>query len=146
MNYDYLPEDPKPSQSVDKSVLPRSEPRRQRNPDHLKFVSIQPCLICGRLPSHAHHLAFTQPNALGRKVSDEFTVPLCNLHHRELHNHGNERAWWIDRKINPLPVARELWTRSHGWSVPSGGEQQRSGATELGNDSGVVPALDSPVT
>ncbi len=140
MNYDFLPADPKPS-FVDKSVLPRSEPRRQRNPDHLKFVTNQPCLICGRLPSYAHHLTFTQPNALGRKVSDEFTVPLCNLHHRELHDQGNERAWWIERKINPLPVACELWTRSHGWSVPSGSAQLLSETIELRKES-ASPPLD----
>jgi hypothetical protein len=84
------------------------------------------------LPSHAHHLTFTQPKALGRKVSDEFTVPLCNLHHRELHDQGNEPAWWIDRKVNPLPIARELWIRSHGWSVPSEYAEMSSDQTHLG--------------
>ncbi len=98
--------------------------------------------MCGRQPSHAHHLTFTQPNALGRKVSDEFTVPLCNLHHSELHDHGNERGWWIDRKMNPLPVARELWTRSHGWSVPSGAAKLPSETIELGKES-APPPLDS---
>ena len=116
---EYPPTSVKAPPCVDKSMLPRSEPKRLRDLDHLKFVANQPCLTCGRQPSHAHHLTFTQPNALGRKVSDEFTVPLCNLHRRELHDHGNERTWWIDRKVNPLPLARELWTRSHGWSLPS---------------------------
>jgi len=31
---------------------------------------------------------FAQKRALGRKVSDEFTVPLCQLHHRELRRWG----------------------------------------------------------
>jgi hypothetical protein len=100
---------------IDKSQLQRSEPKRLRNELHLRFIVTQPCLICGRQPVHAHHLTFTQPHALGRKVSDEFTVPLCNLHHRELHEHGNERSWWIEKKVNPLPLAREFWNRSHGW-------------------------------
>ena len=38
------------------------------------------------------HARFAQPKAFGAKVSDEFTVPLCRDHHRELHNNGNERA------------------------------------------------------
>ena len=32
--------------------------------------------------------------ALSRKVSDEFTVPLCRGHHREVHRCGDEAAWW----------------------------------------------------
>lgn len=76
---------------VDKSVLAFSEPKRLRNPQHLTQVAKLPCTICGRVPAHAHHLTFMQPKALGRKVSDEFTVPLCAIHHRDLHAAGNER-------------------------------------------------------
>src|SRR5271169_567908 len=75
---------PRPK-SVDKSTLSFPEPRRIRDKAHKKFVAQQPCLICGRRPSDAHHLRFTQPRALSRKVSDEFTVPLCRTHHREVH-------------------------------------------------------------
>ncbi len=85
---------------------------RLRDSNHRKFVSAQPCLVCGRTPADAHHLRFAQPRALGRKVSDEFTVPLCRAHHRELHRHGNEAAWWRSIKIEPLPVAYRLWQHS----------------------------------
>ena len=104
------------SLSVDKSVLPISEPRRYRNKAHLKFVTSQPCLICGRLPSDPHHLRFAQRRALGRKVSDEFTVPLCRTHHRELHRSVNETAWWRIANVDPLKTARKLWkhTRLNG--------------------------------
>ena len=81
---------------------------RLRDKDHRKFVSTQPCLVCGRSPAEAHHLRFTQPRALSRKVSDEFTVPLCRVHHRELHRHGAEVAWWQSIKIDPLPIAHRL--------------------------------------
>ena len=57
-----------------------------------------------------HHLRFTEPRALGRKVSDEFTVPLCRIQHREVHDRGDERAWWDALKIDPRPIAQELWT------------------------------------
>ena len=50
--------------------------------------------MCGRQPSDPHHLRFAQPRALGLKVSDEFTVPLCRGHHRQLHQAGDEAAWW----------------------------------------------------
>jgi hypothetical protein len=85
---------------------------RLRDRDHSKFVATQPCLVCGRSPADAHHLRFAQPRALGRKVSDEFTVPVCRVHHRELHRHGDEAAWWRSIKIEPLPVAHRLWQHS----------------------------------
>jgi len=101
---------------IDKADLALSEPRRHRDRDHLKFVTLQPCLLCGRRPSDAHHLRFAQSAALGRRVSDEFTVPLCRLHHRALHRRGDEAAWWVEQKVEPLPVAQKLWsqTRSNG--------------------------------
>jgi hypothetical protein len=94
---------------IDKSVLTISEPRRLRDKAHLKFVGSQPCLICARSPADAHHLKFTQPRAMGRKVSDEFTVPLCRTHHRDIHSFGDEIAWWERRAIDPVATARMLW-------------------------------------
>ena len=94
---------------------------RLRDKDHRKFVLRQPCLVCGRVPSDPHHLTFTQPRALGRRVSDEFTVPVCRTHHRELHRSGDEAAWWQKLNIDPLPVALRLWqhTRADGELVPA---------------------------
>jgi hypothetical protein len=106
---------------IDKSQLAIAEPKRLRDKAHLKFVASQPCLVCGRQPSDPHHLRFAQPRAIGLKVSDEFTVPLCRTHHRQLHQVGDERAWWKDRQINVLEVARELWGRSRAKSNSDGG-------------------------
>jgi hypothetical protein len=89
------------------------KPVRERDRDHLKFVTSQPCLVCGRTPSDAHHIKFAEQRAMGRKVSDRFTVPICSLHHRELHRRGNERAWWQSQGINPLATAATLWARTH---------------------------------
>jgi ERF superfamily len=101
------------SNSVDKSLLALPEPRRFRDKIHSKFVSEQPCLICGRQPADAHHLRFAQHRALGRKVSDEFIVPLCRGHHREVHRSGDEASWWSKAGIDPIGVARTLWTETH---------------------------------
>ena len=98
---------------VDKSRLVHPEPRRFRDKEHVKFVANQPCLVCGRRPSDAHHLRFAQHRALGRKVSDEFTVPLCRGHHREVHRCGDEAAWWMKAGIDPTIPARALWLESH---------------------------------
>jgi hypothetical protein len=103
---------------------------RLRDKDHLKFVARQACLVCGRAPSDPHHLRFTQARALGRRVSDEFTVPVCRIHHRELHRHADEAAWWDQVKIDPLPVALRLWqhTRRNGELAPTNEDQQYSPA------------------
>ena len=85
---------------------------RLRDKEHCKFVATQPCVVCGRTPAEAHHIRFAQPRALGRKVSDEYTVPVCRLHHRELHSYGDEASWWAGVSIDPLPIALELWRRS----------------------------------
>jgi hypothetical protein len=98
---------------INKSVLAFPEPRRVRDRDHIRHVIKQPCLVCGRRPSDPHHLRFAQSRALGRKVSDEFTVPLCRAHHREVHRCGNEGAWWGKTGIDPLAAAGSLWLETH---------------------------------
>jgi len=109
-----VPADVNPTrQPIDKSQLTIGEPKRLRDKAHLKFVATHPCLVCGRQPADPHHLRFAQPRAIGLKVSDEFTVPLCRGHHRELHQTGNELAWWKGRNIDALQVAKELWEQTH---------------------------------
>jgi hypothetical protein len=71
-------------------------------------------------PADAHHLQFAQSRALGRKVSDEFTVPLCRGHHREVHRYGDEAAWWKKSAIDPTVPARALWLQSHPLPMASG--------------------------
>jgi hypothetical protein len=102
---------------IDKSQLTIAEPKRLRDKAHLKFVASRPCLVCGRQPSDPHHLRFAQPRAIGLKVSDEFTVPLCRGHHRQLHQVGNEEAWWENLRINALEIARDLWVQTHPGSA-----------------------------
>jgi len=118
---------PDDQMSTSIEVTPLRRPVRQRNKAHLRFVAAQPCLVCQRSPSDAHHLKFAQPRTLGRKVSDEFTVPLCRDHHVELHRRGNERAWWASVQVSPIEVARELWEetllgmdRAHLRAEPAG--------------------------
>jgi DNA recombination protein Rad52 len=114
------------STKIDKSQLALAEPKRLRDKAHLKFVASQPCLICGRQPSDPHHLRFAQPRAISLKVSDEFTVPLCRGHHRQLHQAGNEEAWWAEHNINALTVAKDLWgqTRPKDKTNPISVDQQ----------------------
>ena len=102
----------------DDTVIVIKKPVRERDREHLRFVASQPCLVCGRTPSDAHHIKFAEPRAMGRKVSDRFTVSVCRLHHCELHRRGNELAWWRTQGIEPLPIAAMLWARTHA-DVPA---------------------------
>jgi hypothetical protein len=123
---------------IDKSVLAFGEPRRLRDKDHLKYVASRCCLICGRRPSEPHHVRFAQARALGRKVSDEFTVPLCRLHHRELHRSRNEPQWWKTARVDPIAIARELWEVTRPRAAPQSVTGDKSPAPS------VLPALPLP--
>jgi hypothetical protein len=107
------------------SVLAKES--RRRDKEHRRFVSSQPCIVCDRSPTDAHHLRFAQPRALGMKVSDEFTVPICRFHHRELHRLGDERVWWHNLNIDPLPIASHLWEL--GGAMRACGAPQPASAT-----------------
>ena len=116
-----------------KEALAFPKEKRLRSKEHLKFVAQLACLVCGRMPSHAHHVRYAQIRALGLKVSDEFTVPLCSVHHDEIHRTGDERGWWARREIEPLKVAAELWASTHARTATMGeaGDQTKRGANGL---------------
>jgi hypothetical protein len=104
--------EPAQAEAKQQTVTFLAKPIRERSREHLRFVASQPCLACGRTPSDAHHLKFAEQRAMGRKVSDKFTVPVCRLHHRELHRHGDERIWWAALGLDPLVVADQLWSKT----------------------------------
>jgi hypothetical protein len=128
--------DPAQAKGINKGILTLAAPRRYRNREHLRYVAQQACLLCGRKPSDPHHLAFTQPRALGRKVSDEFVVPLCRGHHRAVHRARDERAWWRQAGIDPIKVARRLWKATRGLG------QRRSQRPALTRPHGAAPSSD----
>ena len=105
------------SRQLGSSVRPQvlvPPPKRIRDKNYLEFVATLPCIVCGRIPTHAHHLRFAQPRAMGKKVSDEWVVPLCNLHHRSLHDAGREEDWWEKQNVDPLGIAEDLWDNHRG--------------------------------
>ena len=110
--------------AVAEESIRNSWPASIRDRDHVRFVAKQPCLLCGRKPADPHHLRFVQHRALGRKVSDEFTVPLCRGHHREVHRSSNEAAWWTNAGFDPTVTARALWLETH--PLPTNADQMGS--------------------
>ena len=84
---------------------------------HLVYIRSLPCLICGRAPSEAAHVRYSDARAakvnpgMGQKPEDRWTVPVCAEHHRGLqgqHSSG-EKAWWEGHRIDPIPIASYLW-------------------------------------
>ena len=105
------------------------------------IVTKQPCLVCGRQPCDAHHLRFAQSRGLGLKVSDEFTVPLCRAHHRELHQSGKEVEWWARKSIEPIGIAGQFWLETHPLQVQPDPSEAARPATEpsaLDNDHAIA--------
>jgi len=119
--------------SGEQQVIVINKPVRERDRNHLRFVASQPCLLCGRTPSDAHHIKYAEARAMGRKVSDKFTVPVCRLHHRELHRRGDERAWWQTQGIDPLALASKLWAKTRRIARPTGATSEDE---RLGNRNG----------
>jgi len=74
---------------------------RFRSKKWLAAVRENPCLVCGSPCTVAHHVTFTAPAAMSLKVPDDMTVPLCDMHHKELHAHGNELRWWALQGVDP---------------------------------------------
>jgi DNA recombination protein Rad52 len=127
------------------SALAIPKPKRLRDKEHLKYVAQQPCLACGRRPSHAHHVRYAQPHGLGTKVSDEFTVPLCSAHHDELHRTGNEKRWWEQRSLDPLKAAAELWATTRGQTeLTSNSDNVMSEAASEATSNGTVTIESNP--
>ena len=109
---------------------------RLRDPEHLRFVAREPCLICGRSPADPHHLRSAQPRALSLKSSDQYVVPLCRLHHNKAHRHGDETKWWKSLRVDAFAIALDLWRRSHGLSLAA----NETGVVEANNSVQALPS------
>jgi hypothetical protein len=122
------------------ATSPLRNPARRRNKARLALVASQPCLVCQRSPCDPHHLKFAQPRTLGRKVCDEYTVPLCREHHQDLHRHGNESAWWANIQITAVEAAKQLWQAtqlSPDRSRPCQRRTSGKGTIKIGEDARV---------
>jgi hypothetical protein len=130
------------------TTIANTGPRR-RDKAHLKFVASETCLVCGRKPCDPHHLRFAQRRALARKVSDEYTVPLCRSHHRDVHRTGNEVVWWQNARIDPLAAALQLWSKTRTGTSPvqqAGTVESGIKTTEVTAQPGVTPRQTAPGT
>jgi len=83
---------------------------------HRDYIRSLPCCCCGNnIETQCAHVRFADPRAakpitgMGRKPGDEWTTSLCNRHHAEQHDGGDERAFWKRQGIDPVFLALALW-------------------------------------
>ena len=74
------------------------KPVRMEDPDYLRFIRRQPCLI-SNTASEAAHVIPEGHGKMGSKVSDYRTVPLSPKLHRELHHIGR-RAFELKHNVS----------------------------------------------
>jgi hypothetical protein len=63
-------------------------------------------------------MRFARPWAMGRKVSDEWTVPLRATHQRSLHTMGEKEKWWKERQTDPVTHSMRLWQEIRKQTMP----------------------------
>ena len=90
---------------------------RQKIEAHLAYLRELPCLCCGNpIETQAAHIRFedvriAKHNAgMGQKPDDFFCLPMCNRHHDEQTNMGDERKFWRRYGIDPILYALRLWS------------------------------------
>ena len=82
-------------------------PATPRSDEYLEFVRSHPCAVCKK-PADSHH-AFGR-RGIGVKSSDYTCVPLCRVHHIELHR-THRRQFESDYQIDLVEVAFNLLHR-----------------------------------
>ena len=96
-------------------------PREGNSTAHLKWIRDLPCLAAvamGEDPAsaaparEAHHLLGGTDRGMGKKASDQWTVPLAHIRHMDMHNLGEARYFEALGIDDPKAVAKALWERS----------------------------------
>lgn len=93
------------------AIRPNPKPsKRIRDKKHMAAIREGGCSICGNPVADAHHLRIVgHQRGLGVKNGDNFTIPLCRLHHDELHMYGDERLFLDMHGIDGVSLANQLW-------------------------------------
>ena len=73
-------------------------PKRTRAGDDLRYLSwlkTLPCVCCGKPADDPHHLMRVrdgQPRGTGRRNEDRYALPMCRMHHDDMHAPGKGAA------------------------------------------------------
>lgn len=82
------------------TFMKRPKRIRWENGNYLAWVKTQPCACCGQQADDPHHLIGWGQGGMATKAHDIFVIPLCRIHHTELHNNPTE----FERKYGAQPV------------------------------------------
>jgi len=91
-------------------MSPNPKPVTWKSEKYLKFVRNRGCLICG-WDAEAHHVRKASNSGVGIKPSDTWCIPLCKLHHAELHHFGFD-SFLRNHNIN---LYKELFLITSSW-------------------------------
>lgn len=88
---------------------------RLTSESHLAFIRQLPCLIClNDIETQACHVRYSDSRfgkvnpGLAQKPHDMWTLPMCGRHH-DLQHSMNEKRFWTELGIDPLPLCLALW-------------------------------------
>jgi hypothetical protein len=73
---------------------------RWENSNYLAWVKTQPCACCGQRADDPHHLIGWGQGGMATKAHDILVIPLCRIHHTELHNDPGK----FERKYGAQPA------------------------------------------
>ncbi len=96
------------------SFMKNPKPQRWTNDKYLLWVKSQPCCVCNSIADDAHHLIGYGQGGMGTKAHDLFTIPLCRIHHSELHKDPNG---WEREHGSQLVLLFKFLDRSIGLGV-----------------------------
>lgn len=79
-------------------LIPKTKPIR--DPKWMAHLKTLPCRCCGAYGSDPAHLGHAR--GMGYKEGDDWCVPLCRIHHREMDTdpRGKE-VWWMQNVAIP---------------------------------------------
>ncbi|MDY0433568.1 DUF968 domain-containing protein [Pasteurella multocida] len=89
------------------------KPQYIRSEKWLRWVKSQPCVCCGKQADDPHHLINQGGGIMGSKADDMDCIPLCRIHHNELHQNVKE----FERKYGSQV---ELWHKFFLHSIKIG--------------------------
>lgn len=73
------------------SLMLKPKLKRWESTKYLQWVKSQPCCICGSIADDAHHIIGHGQGGMATKSHDLFSIPLCRIHHRNLHD--DQKGW-----------------------------------------------------
>lgn len=81
-----------------RTMKPQPKTVPVRDPHYLAWIRTLPCIRCDRpsgFPTEAHHQPAVGHSSVGSKCDDTRAIPLCTVHHAQLHRIGR-RSFWGD--------------------------------------------------